>query len=878
MLQKTMVDMVTMHAVLDKAKSGITTADDWDKAAAFFFGSGANDDTKFTTYMRAQKRCADYGTCMNSGEAKVNALIAQAFNSKSDKSASYTNILKQYKVLYAQNVLKYANKIDTKSTTDDIIDLLAEGQAFWRILAPWMKEHDSSLVANKVFDRMFSTVYHPQTANNYNYCIAKKYIDGFLTSVMSTADSAATALGSLNEVPSGVTCDSSLANGLSDIATVIGTYTRKATNNDIGGALAFSEAVKKVTNLDEYTDIATAFESTSLKAIADGPGEDTWGDFETHHGDNWMSAIITDATSASSSYSTAGAKNEAIEKTLQDSLAMQSIITDLEHAGHADHGETTAQKNAYWDSAAAKYFGTSTARGSTIYARADKRAVNYGQMLTSGSDTYATTNKAIFDAFQAGASEANMNTIIKNLKVIYTQAALRYAYLVNEDLAEGYDWNEHQAEGFAFYNNIAPDVKAADAAGDNMVSNYFNPKVVPDSYNYFGYCKAKSVLSASWNSAVWNLVGTFEYNDKITCPTTLPAEGKITTKAGFYTPTHQIGASLSFAGAVKAVTSLLDANVNYVNVKKIYDSVGLRGEAAQKRTGEPYYNAGLKFFKEADWTNTYINTAFDSGSTLATAARLEIIEKTARDNVAVQAIVSDLYNAQATTDSEVSGIFWDHAAAKYLGTTDDRSQTIYGRADKRAVNYGTLLGSGEDTYAKANMNIIDEFYLATTVPARKSAYTKIVTQIKVIYAQCVLRYAYLIDANLCARRRLPRPLSAALCGNKGNYVEYQAEGQAFWKILAPWVNSVDEAGAEYLEGIFSTAHTPFHADHFCHAKGIIEKLELPTADFGDLEGTLGINCTGRTYLDPPSVSAAPATFRTGLFAAIASVAAALMLA
>lgn len=49
MLQKTMVDMVTMHAVLDKAKSGITTADDWDKAAAFFFGSGANDDTKFTT-------------------------------------------------------------------------------------------------------------------------------------------------------------------------------------------------------------------------------------------------------------------------------------------------------------------------------------------------------------------------------------------------------------------------------------------------------------------------------------------------------------------------------------------------------------------------------------------------------------------------------------------------------------------------------------------------------------------------------------------------------------------------------------------------------------------------------------------------------------
>ena len=622
--------------------------------------------------------------------------------------------------------------------------------------------------------------------------------------------------------------------------------------------------MKKVVNLVDGgsgTDIATAFETSSLKGIAEQGGEDTADTFTAHHGSaTWMSDIITDATSAVSSYSTAGAKAEAIEKTMMDSIAMQSIITDLEHASHSEHSHTDAQKKAYWDSAAAKYFGTTAARADyTIYARANKRGANYGQMTGSGSTAYSATNTAILTAFNGAISEANMNIIVKNLKVIYTQAALRYAYLVDEDLAEGTDWNEHQAEGFAFYNNIAPYVKAADAAGDNMVSNYFNPKVVPDSYNNFGYCKAKSVLKA-YDSTVWAAVGTFEDDDEVTCPATLPTEGTITTKAGSYPPTHQVGASLSFAGAVKAVTSLLDANVNYVNVKKVYESVGLRGEAAQKRTGEPYYNAGLKFFKEADWTNIYINTAFDSGSTLATAARLEIIEKTARDNVAVQAIVSDLYKAQAATDADASKILWDHAAAKYLGTTDDRSQTIYARADKRAANYGTLLGSGEDTYAKANKKVIDEFISASTIPARKSAYTKIVNHIKVIYAQCVLRYAYLIDANL------------------GNYVEYQAEGQAFWKILAPWVNSVDEAGAEYLEGIFSTAHTPFHADHFCHAKGIIEKLELDSSDFGTLEGTAGIDCTGRTYLDPPSVSAAPATFRTGLFAAIASVAAALMLA
>jgi hypothetical protein len=851
--------------MLWKAKAGAAGNDDaeWDRAAAYFFGSGAALDSEHTVYNRAQKRCADYGTCMDSGEAKINGLIAAAFDSKADlatnKGASYDIILQQVKVLYAQNVLKYANKIDSVIGTDAIIDVLAEGQAFYRILGPWMKA-DHSDAADKVFKRMFSLDLVPQTANNYNYCIAKKYIDAFLTTVMgSSASAAATALGSLSAA-SDVTCASDITHGLvTTIATDAGTYNLQSTDNDVGGSLHFSEAVKKVVNLVDGgsgTDIATAFASSSLKGIADGPGDEIWDDFETHHGDNWMSAIITDATSAVSSYSTAGAKNEAIEKTLQDSLAMQSIISDLEHAYHTEHSHTPAQKDAYWDSAAAKYFGTAAARSYTIYARANKRGDNYGQM--SGSPAYSATNTAILTAFNAGPSETNAKTIIRNLKVIYTQAALRYAYLVDEDLAEGTDWNEHQAEGFAFYNNIAPFVKAIDAPGDNMVGNYFNPKVVPDSYNNFGYCKAKSVLKA-YDSAVWNLVGTFENDDKVTCPTTLPTEGIITTKAGSYTPTHQIGASLSFAGAVKAVTSLLDANVNYVNVKKVYESVGLSGEAGQKRTGEPYYNAGLKFFKEADWTNTYINTAFDSGSTLATAARLEIIEKTARDNVAVQAIVSDLYKAQAATDPDASKILWDHAAAKYLGTTDDRSQTIYARADKRAANYGTLLGSGEDTYAKANKKVIDKFLSANNINTRKSSYTAIVTQIKVIYAQCVLRYAYLIDANL------------------GNYVEYQAEGQAFWKILAPWVNSVDEAGAEYLEGIFSTAHTPFHADHFCHAKGIIEKLELPAKDFGTLEGTAGIDCTGRTYLDPPSVSAAPATFRTGIFAAIASVAAALML-
>jgi hypothetical protein len=275
------------------------------------------------------------------------------------------------------------------------------------------------------------------------------------------------------------------------------------------------------------------YEYTSLRGIADGPGGDVWGDFETHHGDNWTTAIITDATSSSSSsYSTAVAKARVIEKTIMDSIAMQAIIADLEHATHtAVPAHTTAQKNAYWDSAAAKYFGTTDARSYTIYGSANKRGANYGQL----TGAYSATNKAIIDAFNGAVSTANANTIIQNLKVIYTQSTLRYVFKFNEDLANGDDWTGNRAEAFAFYNNIAPYVKAADVAGHDAIAAFLNPTVDHSSCNNYHYCKAKSVLKA-YDTAVWNLVGTFEDDDEVTCPATLPASGVIACSGSSATP------------------------------------------------------------------------------------------------------------------------------------------------------------------------------------------------------------------------------------------------------------------------------------------------------------------------------------------------------
>ena len=117
---------------------------------------------------------------------------------------------------------------------------------------------------------------------------------------------------------------------------------------------------------------------------------------------------------------------------------------------------------------------------------------------------YSATNKAIIDAFNGAVSTANANIIVKNLKVIYTQSTLRYVFKFNEDLANGDDWTGNRAEAFAFYNNIAPYVKAADAAGHDAIAAFLDPTVAHSSCNNYHYCKAKAVLKA-YDTAVWDV-------------------------------------------------------------------------------------------------------------------------------------------------------------------------------------------------------------------------------------------------------------------------------------------------------------------------------------------------------------------------------------
>ena len=71
-----------------------------------------------------------------------------------------------------------------------------------------------------------------------------------------------------------------------------------------------------------------------------------------------------------------------------------------------------------------------------------------------------------------------------------------------------------------------------------------------------------------------------------------------------------------------------------------------------------------------------------------------------------------------------------------------------------------------------------------------------------------------------------------------DYREHQAEGWAFWRVLAPWVSEVDSSGAQVLDYMFNTATTPNHANHYCFAVNVVKNLNIDADDMGVHEGRL----------------------------------------
>ena len=899
LIEKTLMDMVTMHLVLGKIDGSTTAASDWDEAAAYYIGARTDSTTDvFTTYDRATKRAAadNFNTLESSGEASINAAIITALNSPGDTSR--TKIRDLYQALYAQNVLKYAYEIDAKlaegssaagtaSNVDALGDLVAEGLAFWRILKPFI----TTQADEDSLDDIFSLDNVPssdaptvQGARHWNYCRAKKVVDAHMATLSA---------GTANEVgtyvpvtTNGVTCDATIPTGAES-----GDYTASgityAFTNDVGASLQFSEAIAEIkallTSGAASADIEAKYKSLGLKGLADLPREGTtYATFTggSGHGSlTWIDDIMTKALESPNTWAPKfSARAEIIEKTLMDALAVQLILDDLEQAIDAT-GD--AKKEWFIDHAAAKFLGTASKRSSsTVFARGNKRGQNYGTMASDGIN--AKTNVAILTALKACKDTpsdclAQVDIIKRQIKVIYAQATLRYAKLVGDDIADASPYEEHQAEGMAFFNVIFPWVKASINAADvEVIGNFFDIEAAPDSFNDFAYCKTKKAMETFLGSDA-SLLGTLDAaeDDGTVCAASLPSGASgVPNDVAMYVPANgeDIGGSLSFSVAAMKTLDLLDEPASFPAVLDMFRKTGLAGSGDTTRVGEPVWDSFVAYFGSATWMTDYIERAADNEATPTTytAAREEMIEKTIRDAIATQAILSDLYRgSRGVTDAHDR--YWNHGAAKYIGTSDDRSVTVYNRANKRALNFGTLGTDGETAVAnEAVVAALNAGATASSASVRAAQYEIVKKQIFVIYSQCVLRYANYLDG-------------AFMDG--GEYADHQAEGQAFWRVIAPFVKAVNANGATFLEGIFDLSRETSERTHYCRAKAILGDLGVTDAEIGTLEGIRYANCDGvevpedaTEYLaNTGAVSGASRSFAArsvaalGAFAAVAGV-------
>ena len=182
-------------------------------------------------------------------------------------------------------------------------------------------------------------------------------------------------------------------------------------------------------------------------------------------------------------------RDQAVEKGIQNGVMTAYAIHELNaaiiKAEAGNWGPNDAQHA--WDEGGAFYHGPDDDGhdydGCGPYATADKRAGNFG---TANADGTAVTNVATLAAMNAGLVAMQnedmqglvdaRDEVLKNIIIVYSQASVRYASKMTDDLADGDtdDYDKHQAEGHAFYRVIEAYVAEYNTSNSDMIVAMFD--------------------------------------------------------------------------------------------------------------------------------------------------------------------------------------------------------------------------------------------------------------------------------------------------------------------------------------------------------------------------------------------------------------------
>jgi hypothetical protein len=199
---------------------------------------------------------------------------------------------------------------------------------------------------------------------------------------------------------------------------------------------------------------------------------------------------------------------QGAEKGMRNQVMVAWVIHEINAAmdkaadGNFDIAEGAVHN---WDEGWAFYHGSEP--GCAPFGTANSRAGNFG---TTGSDgETAQANELILQAMIdgrdalvaediAGAGTAAADAI-KGLAIVYSQATVRYASLIEGDLADGDDAKakEHQAEGLAFWRVIEAYVVPGGADGD-AINAIFDLANEPGANGYGD--EVRAALQPAWDS------------------------------------------------------------------------------------------------------------------------------------------------------------------------------------------------------------------------------------------------------------------------------------------------------------------------------------------------------------------------------------------
>mmetsp|Transcript_12302 Transcript_12302/g.30981 ORF Transcript_12302/g.30981 Transcript_12302/m.30981 type:complete len:329 (-) Transcript_12302:297-1283(-) len=274
---------------------------------------------------------------------------------------------------------------------------------------------------------------------------------------------------------------------------------------EVGVSKTVADIVEDL-KMDQFTAAREHYEgSVTLKSLAQGTGLSgptftQAREFYNNNADFNHRYLMEEAFVATGGNAEVA---EMVEKTVMDAVPVQAILSYAYAGRNGDR--------ASWDKACALYIGQPDLM-SAPYARAQKRAANYGTL----SGEVALANVAAVEACASGPSEANYMVLQKVIKIIYAQASIRYAHLLDIDFREGLSTVDHRAEGQAFYRIIAPMVDAASPSCHAVMNELYSFDQEPDTNKKY-YCEAlacipdaldltSSDLGTLENTEVWALI------------------------------------------------------------------------------------------------------------------------------------------------------------------------------------------------------------------------------------------------------------------------------------------------------------------------------------------------------------------------------------